>query len=115
MTSTTITRRQFLSLFSLAGIPSAIAATAIKPDCLFSFRQTPKPEFGFGDLVDFFWTDEVSNDRHSETGEVVGIAWNFREQEWEYRVVWLSSTAYPADFYPNSDDHLVSAEVLCKH
>jgi hypothetical protein len=82
---------------------------------LFTFSATPKPEFWFGERVDFFWNDEDSGDRHSETGEIVGVAWNFLEQEWQYIVIWLSSTADPDGNYPIFDGNFVTAEVICKH
>lgn len=77
--------------------------------------QTPKPEFWFGDSVDFWWNDETTGVRHSETGEIVGVVWNDADKIWEYMVTWLSSTAYPQSNYPIFDGNLVSPEVLCKH
>jgi hypothetical protein len=77
--------------------------------------QTPKPEFWFGDSVDFWWNDETTGARHSETGEVVGVIWNDADKLWEYSVIWLKSTAYSQDDYPICDGQLVTAGVVCKH
>ena len=82
---------------------------------LFTFApDTPKPEFWFGDSVTFCWNDETAEQPFSETGEVIGVAWNPRENFWEYLVVWVSSTAYPASSYPIFDGNFVTAGEVCK-
>ncbi|PHX53148.1 hypothetical protein CP500_023055 [Tychonema bourrellyi FEM_GT703] len=103
-----LNRRQFL--MSLC-IP-AIAKFPTKSES--PLPGVCQPEFWFGELVDFCWIDEISGQSHSERGQVIGVVWNPTEKEWEYRITWLSSTAYPGDDYPICDDNLVSAEVLCK-
>jgi hypothetical protein len=77
--------------------------------------QPPKPEFWFGDTVDFRWEDETTGKVQSETGEVIGVNWDFTAEEWEYRIMWTGSTAYPDDYYPMCDGQLVTAGVICKH
>jgi len=77
--------------------------------------RATEPEFWFGDLVDFFWTDEKSGVYHSETGKVIGVSWDFTDKCWEYTVVWLFSTAYPSDTYPVYDGEKILARVICKH
>lgn len=105
----TFSRRQLLQK-----IASAALLFFVPRPQIFSFCQTPKPEFWFGDTVGFRWNDEITGDEYSETGEIVGVAWNSSENQWEYRVTWLSSTAYPADVYPCFEGNFVPAEVLCK-
>lgn len=102
-------RRRFLSSIFAIG---TFAAKTAKPDF---FNNLGKPEFWFGDMVDFRWNDEESGEPHSETGKVVGVAWDFSEKEWEYRIMWLSSTIYPAENYPLEDGNFVTAGVICKH
>ncbi len=82
---------------------------------LFTFGVTiPKPEFWFGECVDFCWTDENTKQPHSETGVVVGVVWNHKNQEWHYVVTWLSSTIDLDSNYPIFSEEMVSEEVLCK-
>ena len=107
----TFPRRELLQ--KLASV--ALLSFVPRSQQLFSFCQTPKPEFWFGDRVDFFWTDETSGDRHSETREIAGTIWNYSNKQWEYTVVWVSSTAYPDEDYPYSDGRLLGAGELCKH
>jgi|GEM_PF-2000717 len=76
--------------------------------------EIPSPEFWFGDFVDFCWRDERTGEPHSETGVVVGVAWNHTDREWDYIVTWLSSTAYPQAQYPIFDGNFVAEGVLCK-
>jgi hypothetical protein len=40
-----------------------------------------EPEFWFGELVDFVWNDETTGEAHSETGKVIGVAWDFMAKE----------------------------------
>lgn len=106
-------RRQFLSnLFGAAAVLPAISKSQ-QLIAVHEAIEATKPEFWFGDLVDYFWTDEETNQDHCETGKVVGAIWNFTEKHWEYRVVWLSSTLHPED-YPLDDYQLVTADVICK-
>jgi hypothetical protein len=82
---------------------------------LFNFgAENLTPKYWFGEFVDFCWIDENSGEPHSETGVVVGVAWNNADREWEYIVTWLSSTAYPEDNYPISDMNFVAENILCK-
>ncbi len=82
---------------------------------LFAFTEAPEPEFWFGDRVSFFWDDEdTEQPSYSETGEVIGVVWNPRENYWEYSVTWLSSTVYPMDNYPIYDGSFVTAGEVCK-
>jgi len=82
---------------------------------LFTFgAENSSPKYWFGEFVDFCWNDENSGEPHSETGVVVGVAWNNADREWEYIVTWLSSTAYPEGNYPISDMNFVAEEILCR-
>lgn len=82
---------------------------------LFTFDpETPKPEYWFGDSVSFCWNDEITEQPYSETGEIIGVAWNPRENYWEYAVVWVSSTAYPQFEYPIFDGGFLTAGEVCK-
>ena len=76
--------------------------------------ENPAPEYWFGEFVDFCWTDENTGEPHSETGVIVGVAWNNADRAWEYIVTWLSSTAYPEDNYPISDMNFVAEDILCR-
>jgi hypothetical protein len=76
--------------------------------------EFPTPEYWFGDFVDFCWNDENSGEPHSETGVIVGIAWNSADREWEYIVTWLCSSAYPEGNYPISDMNFVAEGILCR-
>lgn len=81
----------------------------------FTFRfgvEIPNPEYWLGEFVDFCWVDENTGEPHSETGVIVGVVWN--QREWQYMVVWLSSTASPDGNYPIFNEELVPGEVLCK-
>jgi hypothetical protein len=110
MANHAVNRRQFL--MSLCTIP-AITNLPAKSESL--LVGVTKPEFWFGDSVDFWWNDETTGDRHSETGEVVGVVWNDADKVWEYSVIWLKSTAYSQEDYPICDGQLVTAGVICKH
>jgi len=82
-------------------------------------QSTPKPNFWFGESVDFRWNDENTGESRAETGIVVGVAWNHREPGWEYIVTWISSTVpddpnYPPDNYPIFDGNFVPEGILCK-
>jgi hypothetical protein len=99
----------------LQKLASAVLLFFVPRPHLFSFCQAPKPEFWFGDVVDFWWNDEITGVRHSETGEIVGVVWNDADKIWEYMVTWLSSTAYPQSNYPIFDGELVTAGVICRH
>ena len=84
---------------------------------LFTFcADVPKPDFWFGDAVTFYWTDEEENNGlpYSESGEVVGVAWNQPERQWEYIIVWLSSSVHDATHYPIFEGNSVTAGELCK-
>ena len=106
--SSVLSRRNFL-LSMLALPPAAIAKPA---KSLSPLPGIAEPEFWFGQQVKFWWTDENSGQAHSESGQVIGVVWNFPEARWEYAVMWLSSTAYPTDDYPKSDGSLWAADVL---
>ncbi|MEG4010493.1 hypothetical protein QUA41_31300 [Microcoleus sp. Pol11C1] len=105
-----LSRRQFLAC--------AIALSAIIPSASkivgIAIGAT-EPEFWFGELVDFVWTDETTGKVQSETGQVIGVNWDFTTEEWEYRIMWLSSTAYPDDYYPMCDGQLITAGEISKH
>jgi hypothetical protein len=81
---------------------------------IFSFTEAPEPEFWFGDRVSFCWNDEDTEQPYSETGEVIGVVWNPRENYWEYSVTWLSSTVYPSSNYPLYDGNFLTGGELCK-
>jgi hypothetical protein len=108
-------RRQFLSnIFGAAAVLPAIA----KPQQSIAVHEAieaTKPEFWFGDLVDYFWTDEETNQRHSETGKIIGAAWDSLKKQWRYRVMWLSSTLHPAKDYPLDDGEFMTADEISKH
>ena len=110
-----LSRRRFL-LFLTA--PAAIAQPVIShQSSAISQSLLPgvgKPEFWFGDRVQFRWIDETTGESHSECGEVVGVVRNFAEARWEYRVNWTSSTAYPNEDYPVYDGSLWTTDVLSK-
>lgn len=112
-----LSRRNFLvSLF--APFAPAIAKPVISQQSVVSeplplLPGIHKPEFFFGEVVEFRWTDENNDEAHSERGEVVGVLWNFPQARWEYSVTWLSSTAYPASDYPIQSE-LITANVLHK-
>lgn len=110
-----LSRRRFLvGLFAPAIAKPAISqqSPVTKPSPL--LPGVHEPEFFFGDPVEFFWADENSGEAHSERGEVVGVAWNFTEFRWEYRITWLTSTAYSVADYPIVDDSLWAANVLSR-
>ena len=109
---------QTLITFPRRELLQKLASTALlfcvpRPQ-LFSFCQTPKPKFWFGDSVNFCWNNENSGEPHSETGVVVGVAWNNADREWECIVTWLSSSTHPEGNYPISDMNFVAEEILCK-
>ena len=82
---------------------------------LFNFgAENLTPKYWFGEFVDFCWIDENSGEPHSETGVVVGVAWNNADREWNYIITWLASTIDPEGNYPISDLNFVAEEVLCK-
>jgi hypothetical protein len=108
-----LSRHHFLNLL----VAPAIAKPAKQSSGVSHQSPLPgvcQPEFWFGEQVEFLWVDEVSGEQHSERGEVVGISRNFPEVRWEYQVLWLSSTAYPAEDYPNSDGSFWAANVFTK-
>ncbi|MEG4273836.1 MULTISPECIES: hypothetical protein [unclassified Microcoleus] len=103
-----LSRRQFLiSMFA-----PAIAKPATKSEQ--PLPGAHKPEFWFGEKVEFCWIDETSGKHHTESGEIVGANWNHPEVQWEYQITWHSSTAYPASEYPIFDGNLVTADVLSR-
>lgn len=97
--------------------------TFVRSDCrvcqrlqFFTFSlgaEIPSPEFWFGGFVDFCWVDEHSGESHCETGVVVGVVWSQEAREWQYVIVWLSSTIHPDEHYPIFSEELVAGEVLC--
>lgn len=109
MPSGLLSRRQFLASMFAPAIAKP-TKTAVKPP----LPGTPKPEFWFGEKVEFCWTDETSGKHHTESGEIVGANWNHPEAQWEYQITWHSSTAYPSSEYPIFDGNLVTADVLSK-
>jgi|SRR6476469_986736 len=106
MPSGLLSRRQFLS--------SMFAPAIAKPATQSPLPKAPKPEFWFGEKVEFCWVDETSGKHHTERGEIVGANWNQPENQWEYQVTWLHSTAYPSTKYPIFDGNLVTPDVLSK-
>ena len=106
MPSGLLSRRQFLI--------SMVAPAITKPATQSPLPGIAKPEFWFGEKVEFTWIDETSGQHHTESGEIVGANWNHPEAQWEYTVTWLSSTAYPTGDYPIFDNNLISADVLSK-
>ncbi len=85
-----------------------------KPSIAEPLKDFPVPEFWFGDRVSFCWNDEDTEQPYSETGQVIGVTYDPRENKWEYAVIWLSSTTYSQDDYPIFDGNFVTAEELCK-
>lgn len=106
MPSGLLTRRQFLATMFAPAIAKPAAKSPLPGIC--------KPEFWFGEKVEFHWIDEISGKSHFERGQIVGANWNSAEAQWEYAVTWLNSTAHPADEYPIFDGNLISADVLSK-
>lgn len=104
-----VSRRQFLISLCAPAIAAKFPAKSESP-----LPGICKPEFWFGDRVSFCWNDEDTEQPYSETGEVIGVAWNPRENYWEYSVTWLSSTVYPSSNYPLFDANFLTAEELCK-
>ncbi len=85
-----------------------------KPSITQPLKDFPVPEFWFGDRVSFCWNDETDELPYSETGQIIGVTWNPRENFWEYAVIWLSSTAYPSSNYPLYDGSFLTGEEMCK-
>ena len=110
MPSGLLSRRQFLATMFAPAIAVPTKPATNSP----LSRGASKPEFWFGEQVQFTWTDETSGKHHRETREIVGANWNHPEAQWEYAVTWLSSTAYPASEYPIFDSNLVTATVLSR-
>lgn len=106
MPSGLLTRRQFLA--------TMFAPVIAKPATKSPLPGIAKPEFWFGEKVEFKWIDETSGKRHTECGEIVGASWNSPEAHWEYAVTWINSTAYPASEYPIFDSNLITADTLSK-
>jgi hypothetical protein len=77
-------------------------------------QSAPKPEFWFGESVDFRWNDENSGEFRAERGVVVGVAWNHVERGWEYIITWISSTVSDYADYPIFDGNFVPEETLCR-
>lgn len=107
----TFCRREFFQKLAAVALPSLVLS---KPSVVPPLKGYPSPEFWFGDRVSFCWNDEDSEEPYSETGEVIGVVWNPRENYWEYSVTWLSSTVYPMDNYPIYDGSFSTAGELCK-
>ena len=80
MPSGLLTRRQFLI--------SIFAPAIAKPATKSPLPGVRKPEFWFGEKVEFQWIDEISGKSHFECGEIVGATWNSPEAQWEYAVTW---------------------------
>lgn len=76
--------------------------------------EIPSPEYWFGEFVDFCWVDENSGESHCEMGVVFGVAWSQEAREWQYVIVWLSSTIHPDEHYPIFTEELVPGGILCK-
>lgn len=106
MPSGLLTRRQFLI--------SMFAPAIVKPAIKSPLPGIAKPEFWFGEKVEFRWIDEISGKSHFEYGEIVGASWNSPEAQWEYAVTWLYSTAHPTHEYLIFDSNLVTADILSK-
>ena len=104
-------RREFFQKVAAATLPFLVPP---KPSVMPPLKGRPLPEFWFGELVSFCWNDENTEQPHSETGEIIGVTWDPRENQWEYAVTWLSSTAYPMDSYPIYDGNFVTAGEICK-
>ncbi|MEG4807937.1 hypothetical protein QUA82_09930 [Microcoleus sp. F8-D3] len=116
MANSTVTRRQFLSLCGLAGIPSAITGSIvqqpelIEPARKISVKFPGQPEFWFGDVIRYPWFSANENKIHWETGEVTGVAWHPKEKQWLYAVNWTTSTSDTNGFnYPIFDEHLTDS------
>lgn len=106
MPSGLLTRRQFLA--------TMFTPVIAKPAAKSPLPGIAKPEFWFGEKVEFRWVDEISGKSHFECGEIVGATWNSPEAQWEYAVNWHSSTAHPQCEYSVFDNNLVTADVLLK-
>ena len=107
MPSGLLTRRHFLV--------SMFAPAIAKPASKSPLPGICKPEFWFGEKVEFCWIDETCGKTHFERGEIVGASWNSPEAQWEYAVIWLNSTAaQSADEYPIFDGNFISADVLSR-
>ncbi|CBN58285.1 MULTISPECIES: hypothetical protein [Kamptonema] len=78
-------------------------------------REAPSPKFWFGDRVSYLWPDEQdSSIQQSEDGEVVGVCWHPLDKQWQYSVIWLSSSLYTKDFYPYFDNRPVLEDELAR-
>lgn len=75
---------------------------------------TPKPKFWFGENVDFRCNDETTGEPRTETGIVVGVAWNHSDPSWEYIVTWISSTVPDFAHYPIYSGEFVPEGTLCR-
>lgn len=114
MPSGLLSRRQFLATMFAAPIKPSIISSSAPIVCEQPLPGIAKPEFWFGEKVEFCWIDENSGKHHTEQGQIVGANWNHPEAQWEYTVTWLNSTAYPQSEYPIFDSNLISADVLSR-
>lgn len=110
-----LSRRNFLGLLLPVAIvkpisqhPTPNSQQSVKP-----LQGVSQPEFWFGEQVEFKWVDEGGKEQ-AERGEVCGVVWNFLEVRWEFQVMWVSSTVYPASDYPIFDGDFKKAKELHK-
>jgi len=78
----TFPRRNFLRGLAVALLPSLI-----HPQPLTHLGHC-RPKFCIGNKVCTSWVDETTGEFRSEQGEILGLCWHPKEQQWEYLVLW---------------------------
>lgn len=72
-------------------------------------EKYPAPRFNIGDKILSFWPDD--EDLPPELGEIVGICWHPKNEQWKYLINWTGGDA--ADWmYPCFDEALVDESSL---
>jgi len=97
----------------LPGKLFAIGAALLLPErhsANLTLEKYPKAQFAIGDKVADHWIDEFNNET-IEYGEICGVCWSPREQDWLYSIEWTHG-GMPGQYYPCFDERLTMGDGL---
>lgn len=75
-----------------------------------ALEKYPRAEFAIGDKIADHWIDEFNNET-IEYGEICGVCWSPREQDWLYSIEWTHGEM-PGQYYPCFDERLTVSDGL---
>lgn len=102
----TFSRRGLLQGLALAILPFLVRRSQPVFEII---QKYPLPRFTIGNQIHSFWIDEYGEVDESfppEVGEIMGICWHPKNEQWEYIINWTGGD-HANSMYPIFDEALI--------